>query len=311
MKIPQANLPKVAVLRGGNVKRETSLSEGALLLSSLSKIGYEPYDVLIEEDGTWVHRGIPTDPHAVFTRVDGYVDTTRTNKEIYHDLASRMGIPDVLRGHELPHDEDSETTFRILRQAGIAVPETAVIRARGAVVDEHLYDLWRTMHTPLLVRSLSPQRSESAKLVRSLKTLRDTINSFLEKQEDVHILTYTDVPTYSIAVLPAYRGEPYYTPFPVFTKGTKGEVPHGASNLYGYTDGSPEDRMHIASLAQEVAKALSVATPVTVDIIKDKDVYKVVRVDVAPSLRPEGRFLSSLATTGVDIGHYIHSKLFI
>jgi hypothetical protein len=97
----------------------------------------------------------------------------------------------------------------------------------------------------------------------------------------------------------------------VFTKGTKGEVPHRASKLYSYTDGSPEDRIRIASLAQEVAKNISITTPITVDIIKDKDTYKVVRVDVAPSLRPEGRFLSSLATTGVDIGHYIHSKLFI
>ena len=75
-------------------------------------------------------------------------DTTRTNKEIYHDLTSRIwGLPDVLRGHEL-FMMKTATAFRILRPAGIAVPETAVIRARGAVGDEHLYELWRTMHTP-------------------------------------------------------------------------------------------------------------------------------------------------------------------
>lgn len=311
MKIPQANLPKIAILRGGTYKRELSLEEGEVLLMSLSQIGYEPLDILIDEDGSWVHKGMPTDAHAVFTTADAYVDVTYSKKEEYHNLAKRMQIPNLLHDHDMPHEYDQETLYRLLRQKGIAVPETSCVRSHKDVDEQHLYELWRSMHTPLLVRSLTRGTKEPSKLVRSLIDLKDVVRSFFEKKQDVHVMTYKETPVYSIAVLPSYRGEAWYTPFPVFSSPEKNTIPHSAMSTYPYSDGSPEERAHIVALGAQVAEALNVQAPVCVDIIHDKNKFTVVNVALRPSLRRDGRFMQSLATTGVDLGHYLHTKIFV
>ena len=46
-----SSLPDLAVLRGGDKDFKQSLLEGAEVLKSLSKIGYTPLDVLIDQEG--------------------------------------------------------------------------------------------------------------------------------------------------------------------------------------------------------------------------------------------------------------------
>jgi D-alanine-D-alanine ligase-like ATP-grasp enzyme len=60
------------------------------------------------------------------------------------------------------------------------------------------------------------------------------------------------------------------------------------------------------SLATKVYRALGLTTPACIDFIYHNNEYIVVNVDFNPSLRKDGRFMQSLATTGIDAGHYIH-----
>jgi hypothetical protein len=62
-------------------------------------------------------------------------------------------------------------------------------------------------------------------------------------------------------------------------------------------------------LAVKVYKALDLTEPATVDVIHHNNDYIVVNIDTAPSLRKNGRFMQALETTGIESGHYIHSRI--
>jgi hypothetical protein len=94
-----SSLPDIAVIRGGNKDFKLSLQEGVEVLQSLTKIGYQPLDVLVDTDGKWTMHGVPTDAHEVFTQAHTVVDTTRMTGEAYQDLAKKMGIP-LLFSHD-------------------------------------------------------------------------------------------------------------------------------------------------------------------------------------------------------------------
>jgi D-alanine-D-alanine ligase-like ATP-grasp enzyme len=311
MPLARNTLPTIAVIRGGVSRHSDSLDEGLVFLKSLSGLGYNPLDVIIDKNGSWLHRGVTTDPHAIFTKAEGYIDTTHMHDASHHDLANRMGIQNLFPQKKLLGEGDRESIYRILRQQGIPVPDTVTVRAKHPVSAEVLHTTWRTFHTPLMVRPLVRKEGIASKIVRSFKDLLDTLTTHKEKDSDAHILTYTNTPVFSIALLPHYRNENWYAPLPVQIFPKKDEIPHGELRVYHYDKGDVEERTRLKSLAIDAVNALDLHSPATVDIIHTKGRYIIINVDVNPSLRPEGRFMQSLSTTGVDVGHYAQSRLFI
>lgn len=304
------SLPHIAIIRGGTVRHSDSLDEGVMFLVSLSKLGYEPIDVVVDKEGGWYHKGLPTDAHAVFTKAEGYVDTTRMYDATHHILAKKMGIRNLFPHGGVLGEGDRESVYRILRQRGLSVPDTFAVR-HFAPIDVHaLREAWNRFHTPLLVRPLRKQVS-SSKLVRSFPDLLKTISDYHEGGHDVHVLTYSNTPVFSVAVLPQYRDEHWYVPLPVKVFPEKDEVPHAELTVYHYSKGSIEEKLSLKSLAIEVMQALDLKSPACIDIIQTKKGYVIVNVDTHPSLREHGRFMQALATTGVDLGHYVQSRFFL
>ena len=115
------SLSEIAVLRGGNKNFKLSLSEGAEVLTSLTNLGYQPLDVLIDEEGNWTTKGKPTEPHEIFIRAHTVVDTTRMKNEKYQLLAKKMQITLLFsEAHQISLDR--EDVYRLLRHQSIKVP---------------------------------------------------------------------------------------------------------------------------------------------------------------------------------------------
>ena len=228
-----SSLPDIAVLRGGEKYFKQSLSDGGEVLQSLSKIGYQPLDVLIGKDGEWTVHGKPTDAHNIFSRAHTIVDTTRTRDEKYHMLAKRMGIPLLFsRGNEMVMDR--EDMYRILRQQGIRTPDTAVIRAKQPLKNNTLRDIWSKHHTPLMVRPLVREDEAPSKLIKLFSDLEEIVRDYHKRGIDVHVFTYSKVPTSSVAVLPNFRGERLYTPVWVETFSSIDGIPDSISPMRAY-----------------------------------------------------------------------------
>ena len=302
------SLPDVAVLRGGNKDFKRSLIEGGEVLSSLTKLGYAPLDVLISKEGDWTLGGRPTDPHYIYTRSHTIIDTTRMKGEVYQELAKKMSIPLILsEGENVTMNR--EDMYRILRQQGFKVPDTLVIRATQPFNGKVLRDIWYTFHTPLMVRPLIRSDKAVSKLVTSFKDLEDTVTDYHAQGIDVQVLTYQRAPTSSVAVIPNFRGEKVYTPLWVETFSGVKEIPHGESKIRAYSHAPAFRKDQMKELVTEAYNALGLTVPVVIDVIPQKYDYMVVNIETSPSLRGDGRFMKSLETTGVDIGQYLHAYI--
>lgn len=299
------SLPDIAVLRGGTKNFKQSLQEGAEVLASLTKIGYEPVDVLIGKDGEWTSHGAPTDAHKVFTKSHTVVDTTRMKGEEYQKLAKKMQITLIFSEDEMM-TLNREDLYRILRQQQIKVPDTFVVRAHAPLKNELFRDLWTRFHTPLLVRPLHRDAPQPSKIVRMFHDLESTIRDYHEKGIDMHILTYRKLHTTSMAVLPNFRKQKVYVPMWVDTFPEEGQLPNKEARIQPHLQAPEFRKEHMRTLATKVYKALGLTTPACIDFIQHNNEYIVVNIDLNPSLNKNGRFMQSLNTTGVDAGHYIH-----
>lgn len=304
LKVSQS-LPDIAVLRGGNKDFKQSLIEGAEVLASLTKIGYDPVDVLIDKNGEWTSRGAPTDAHAVFSKSHTIVDTTRMREGSYQELARKMNIALIFsEGNTVSLNR--EDLYRILRQQDIKVPDTYVIRAHAPLKDEIFRRLWTKFHTPLLIRPLVRHDEIGSKIVRGFHDLEATIRHYYEQGIDVHVLTYRKLHTTSIAALPRFRNEEVYTPLWVDTFPEEYMLPNKDARMQPHLQAPDFRKENMRMMATKVYKALGLTTPACIDFINHNNEYIVVNVDLNPSLHKEGRFMRSLSTTGVDAGHYVH-----
>jgi carbamoylphosphate synthase large subunit len=302
-------IPKIAVLRGGTNRHKESIASGYGVLDSLSRVDVPTVDVYIDEKGIWHTRGIESDAHKVFAHVDGYVDTTEDvfAEAIHGSLAKRMGIEKVL-SHKKVYELDRESTYRLLRQGGVSVPETEVIRVKLGVPLKTLQEVWRSLHTPYIVRPISHTTEHTSVFVSSFDDFREVAKKFSEEYIDFHVVPYRSEQTISTALLPDYRGERVYLPLSVTTLTSHREVPNADAKIITYrtTKDSEYDELH--AFLRKTYEILGLNGPALVDVIKTKVGYMVVEVKTQPSLRSEGRFMQSLATTGVELGHYISTR---
>lgn len=302
------SLPDIAVLRGGSINFKQSLQEGGEVLTSLSKIGYEPMDVLIDKEGSWTARGYPTDSHKVYTQAHTVIDTTRMHGQEYQELAKKMQIP-LIFGEGERMSLNREDLYRILRQQDIKVPDTFVVRAHDSLKSEIFRDVWTRFHTPLLVRPLVRHLEAPSKIVRTFHDLEHLVREYHKKGVDTHILTYKKIHTTSIAVLPNFRKEEAYTPMWVDIFPEDGELPNRLSSMRPHLQAPEFRKENMSAITKKVYKALGLSTPACIDFIHHNNDYIVVNIDLSPSLHKDGRFMRSLSTTGVETGHYIHEYI--
>jgi D-alanine-D-alanine ligase-like ATP-grasp enzyme len=302
------SLPDIVVLRGGNRDFKQSLTEGGEVLASLTKIGYEPVDVLIGKDGEWTARGFPTNPHDIFSKAHTVVDTTRMKGQEYQSLARRMGVP-LLFSEDHDVTLNREDLYRVLRQQDIKVPETFVVRAHDPLDDKVFRHLWTHFHTPLLIRPLIKNQAVQSKLIKRFHDLEEVLHKYHEEGIDVHVLTYKKLPTSSVATLPHFRNEEIYTSMWVDSFQDGDELPSKNSHLRPHFQPPEFKKEHVTQLAKKIHKALGLKHPACIDFVYHNNHYITVNVDYNPSLRKDGRFAQSLATTGVETGHYIHEHI--
>jgi D-alanine-D-alanine ligase-like ATP-grasp enzyme len=225
--------------------------------------------------------------------------------EEYQALAKKMQIPLIFSEDQMM-SLNREDLYRILRQQEIKVPDTFVVRASAPLKDEVFRNLWTRFHTPLLVRPLHKDAPVASKVVRMFHDLENTLRDYHEKGVDTHVLTYRKVHTTSLAVLPNFRKQKVYTPMWVDTFPEDGTLPNKEARMQPHLQAPEFRKENMHAIATKVYNALGLTTPACIDLINHNNEYIVVNVDLNPSLRKDGRFMQSLATTGVDAGHYIH-----
>lgn len=294
--------PKVLVLRGGAKNHSLSITTGAAIVSSLPFYNGQPIDVYIDQEGKWYRNGLPVEPLHTLTLADAYIDTVNQKKrEPYHDIAERLGVVRLLRSDTFPLSLDRESVFRVLKQHGIATPETKVFRKHEDVSHIKTSEVFRTVMAPFIVRPLRGE--ESGSIASTHKELVTALEKILEN-DDAHVMQYKNAKTRTVVAIPEYRGEELYITLPLEVQVKKYEKPTREHRLLPLTYLSQEDKKKISLFVKDVHQALGAKDLFMLDFIETRNGPMVTNISGAPSLLQGGRFFESLATTGADAAHY-------
>ena len=89
----------IAIIRGGPSDHLRSMKNGASVIISLSKYLdlIDVIDVSLDKDNNWFEKGVPSDPHKVFSKADFYIDFTNNKFSDYHNLSRKLNVKPIFK----------------------------------------------------------------------------------------------------------------------------------------------------------------------------------------------------------------------
>jgi D-alanine-D-alanine ligase-like ATP-grasp enzyme len=324
----------IAILRGGNKDYHRSIKNGVNILLSLAKWQDEcsVLDVVIDREANWFEKGIPSDPHKVFSKADYYIDLTEHENEGHHNLANKLNVGQIFK-NTFSNNIDRVNIKRLLKQLNIDSPRYEVIRSENNL-EHRLKDIWTRFHTPIVIKEASHRFNMKSLLTFSFSEALSKARSILEEGGDVIVEEYVDGKYISIVSIPDYRGEDIYMPTPVEVININNKMRHvnGKTIKDKYLiehNHEKKSLIHIDDnlkrelkrLAKEIHQSFLLDSHALIDIaltekrsrdlkLKSKEFFiKVLDIHTFPNLFEDSRFDFTLKNSGVDVGRFILDKI--
>lgn len=294
---------KIAIVRGGKQiisRRNRSIASGANLLRYGTSENVILSDIHIDESGMYVHDGISKKSLEILPFYDFYLDTTGSGQRI-------KGLYNEIFRHPFRAQSDIN---RVLIMRGISIPKYIILRydinnntstSDMAVNELHytkiMYNLWRTMHMPIVIASDS--KDYTTILTSNYNDALEHIRYLFSRQSDIIISEYKDGDTYTVTTMPDYRGEKLY--IPIVHKILKNKYALSCNNLTRH-DLNKENLDNLINYIRKAHNELAINHPVQWDIVKGRgnDLH-IVKVNISPDFHPESKFMKSINSTGVNV----------
>jgi D-alanine-D-alanine ligase len=221
---------RVGVLRGGpSPEYDVSLKTGQSVLTSLPAEKYEIKDVLIDKGGVWHLRGRAMEHARVLDQVDvvfnalhgaygedgtvqRFLDTHGMKYTGSNALGSAIAMNKVLAKNQM-------------KNAPFRCPQHRVFDER--IVEEDIYELFRSFPQPCIVKPLSGGSSVATTLAGSYTELKHAIADVLMESEYVLVEEYIRGREATVAVADGFRYEAVYAFPPI-------EIAHGTDGIFDY-----------------------------------------------------------------------------
>lgn len=324
----------IAILRGGKDDYSRSLKNGANIILSLSRYGdlVEVTDVILDNENNWFEKGIPSNPHKVFSKADFYLDLTSNVDEDYHELAKKLDVEPVFRDNHVS-TPNRVNIKRILNQLNVSVPKYILIRDKESL-RAGLTEAWNRFQVPIVVKEATHEFNEKSLITYSFLEAFEKARNILVRGKEVILEEHIAGKYVSVAAIPDYRGESLYIPTPA-------EIINTESFSKTFSDKIVQNRylpdhvcdkrclLHIdeslkneiRNLTENIYRTFALDRHALIDLaiseIKpkgergQKPIYtiKVLDIHTSPSLFEDSRFDFILKNSGVDIGRFIIDKM--
>lgn len=321
----------IAVLRGGNTDHHRSMKSGANIIVSLGKYNdlINVIDVVIDAEDNWFEKGIPSDPHRVFSKADFYIDLTNNKNSDYHNLASKLEVKPVFK-NEFASTLSRVNIKRILNQLDIDTPRYVVMRDKNNL-EHKLKDIWSRFHTPIIIKDADHHFNSKSLMTHSFVEALKKAKQILDRGCDVIVEEHAHGKYISVAAVPDYRGENLYIPTPAEIinidmkyRAVGDKVLHDKFLLDHSHDKRSitylDDNLkrEVRKLVEEIYNSLFLDYHTLIDLVliedknkKDKHHYmiKVLELHTMPHLFEDSRFDFIMKNSGVDIGKLILDRV--
>jgi D-alanine-D-alanine ligase-like ATP-grasp enzyme len=320
---------KIAILRGGKVIHKDSLASGANLILSISKSEkILPIDVMIDEEGNWFEKGVPSDAHRVLSKADYYIDTTRDHRGAHHDLAEDLKIKHLFKNGHLPFATRTNIK-RILSQTNVRDFSHARYRVFRDIsnLKNELKDAWLVFHMPVVIRPNNVFTHSKSLLTYSFSEAEKYIREILKNKDEAILEGHVGGRYVSLAVVPEYRGQELYIPIPLenINKDKKDRVVNDIKikekylnshthhkDIFSHADKGLKDKLK--NITEEIYNSLSLDAQALIDFAliekEGGDIeIKILEVHTDPHLFEDSRFESALRASGVDMAKFIEDRV--
>lgn len=325
--MPRENKKKtVAVLRGGAEDYYKSMKSGANIILSLSAYPEEVSvsDVVIDENGNWFEKGIPSDIHRVFSHADYYIDLTKNYTGSHHDLSKKLNIKQIL-DNDFYRVLSRINVRRILDQLGYETPKYVVLRD-SKNLENNLKILWSKFHMPVVIKDGDNTKKTKSLLTYSFLEAYKKIKEIINSGGDAILEEHLEGEYVSIAAIPNYRGDTLYVSIPIETLqvSNKPRVVQGKTIKDRYlidhnhhkrslTHMDPSLKKKLKAIIEEIHTSLSLDHHIMLDVcLKKKDGeynIKILELHTNPHLFDDSRFDFILKNSGIDMGKFILGRI--
>lgn len=321
----------IAVLRGGKDDYHRSMKSGANIIISLSKYDdiVDVVDVVIDDKGNWFEKGIPSDTHKVFSKVDFYIDLTSSKNEEFHKLSSKLDVRPVF-SNNYSSTLNRINIKRLLNQLNIYTPRHVLIRDKQNLLN-NLKEIWSKFHTPIIIKDANSYFNRKSLITHSFSEALKRSREILDSGSEVIVEEHLHGKYISVAAIPNYRGEDVYIPTPAEIINTDSK--HRSINGKIIPDKYLIDHNHekrsatylednlrreIRRLTEEIYKSLFLDFHTLIDIVlvedrsnksKNNFLIKVLEIHTNPHLFEDSRFDFVVKNSGVDIGKLIIDRI--
>ncbi len=321
---------KIAIIRGGPSDFRRSMKNGANVILSLSKYLdlIDVIDVSIDEENNWFEKGIPSDPHKVFSKTDFYIDFTNNKFAEYHNLSKKLNVKPIFQ-NDYSALLNRVNVKRILDQLQVDMPKYIVIREKNNL-EHNLKAVWSKFHLPIVIKEVNHEFNEKSIVTYSFLEAFKKINSILNKKGEVLLEEHIQGKYISVATIPEYRGEELYIPTPIEVLNidvtdkninskslqNKCLIGHNCEKRsLIFIDNNIKEK--IKHLVNDLHKTLFLNNYAMIDMvlienIKNKEkkyILKILDIHSSPNIFEDSRFDFILKNSGVDIGRFILDRI--
>lgn len=320
----------IAIIRGGKEDSIRSMKNGANIIVSLSKALEEVnvLDVVIDDNLNWFEKGIPSEPHSIFSKSDFYIDFTNNKNVKYKTLAEDLGVKDLFSLKETFH-LNRLTIKRILEQLNINTPKYKVIREKRNLLFE-LKSIWNVFHTPLAIKETEHNFNKKSLLTYSFIEAYKKIEEILDEGREVLIEEHIKGKAISVAVIPNYRNQDIYIPPIIENINIKlGEINPSRVKLYercliGHdcekkvlVNLEKELKESLINTSKTIFETLFLKRYILVDFVLKEFKSKsgivhipiVVDIHINPNIFEDSKMDFILKNGGVDLGRFIIDRI--
>lgn len=313
----------VGVLRGGTSNEyDLSLKTGAAILSALPEDRYETRDILIDRQGVWHSRGMPSNPTRALTQMDVILNAVHGG--IGEDgtigrILSRTGIP---YAGSAPHA--SSLAFHkgrareILQKSGIRMPQgVSFTTSDDLEIAEMVNIAFRQFSPPYMVKPATDGASHGIILARTILELPDAIALVLQVYGAAVVEEFIRGHDASVGVMERFRGQDLYALPPAHMIAPQGSrfihsalhrdqgLKHAVPSSFSH-----EEKRALADAARRAHQALGLSHFSRADFVvaptragQQPRVY-LLEVNAIPGLYPGASFPPMLESVGSSVGEF-------
>lgn len=308
----------VGVLRGGaSSEYDLSLKTGGAILNALPENEYDVRDILIDKQGYWHSRGIPSEPHRAIAQVDVVVNGL-------HGGAGEDGrVQRILDSAGIPYTgsraHPSALSLNKI-QSGLAISKAGIKRPRAVAFtlshDMHTGEMskfvFRRFGPPYMVKPANEGASHGIRLAATVVELPDILGDILDAFGSAIVEEFVIGDEATIGIIEGFRGEELYALPPArvvypdtsrflhFEHHRAGEVRHMVPS--DFTD---LEKKALMDAARRAHRALGLSQFSRADFIMSRRGPYLLEVNSLPGLHEYAAFPQMLESVGASLTDFL------